>query len=82
MALLSQFCIVLIPDTAASMYFLPGLSLIPIDEAIVAMSEVGKQMPRELRCTGLGGIAVCPLSKAIEKPLESGEVTPSLDCLT
>lgn len=40
--------------------------LIPLDEVIVAMAEVGRQMPRELRCTGLGGIAVCPSSKAIE----------------
>lgn len=44
--------------------------LIPIDEVIVAMSKVGKQMPRELRCTGLGGIAICPTSKAIELRLK------------
>lgn len=40
--------------------------LIPIDEVIVAMAKVGKQMPRELCCTGLGGIAMCPSSKALE----------------
>ncbi len=44
--------------------------LIPIDEVIVAMAKVGKQMPRELCCTGLGGIAICPSSKALEKQLE------------
>jgi L-serine dehydratase len=44
--------------------------LIPIDEVIVAMAKVGKQMPRELCCTGLGGIAICPSSKAIEVRLE------------
>lgn len=43
--------------------------LIPIDEVIVAMAEVGKQMPRELCCTGLGGIAICLSSKALEKRL-------------
>jgi L-serine dehydratase len=43
--------------------------LIPIDEVITAMAKVGKQMPRELCCTGLGGIAICPSSKAIEKRL-------------
>jgi len=40
--------------------------LIPIDEVIVAMAKVGQQMPRELCCTGLGGIAICPSSKTIE----------------
>ena len=43
--------------------------LIPIDEIIVAMAEVGKQMPRELCCTGLGGIAICPSSRALEERL-------------
>ena len=44
--------------------------LIPIDEVIVAMAKVGQQMPRELCCTGLGGIAICPTSMAIEAHLE------------
>jgi len=44
--------------------------LIPIDEVIIAMAKVGQQMPRELCCTGLGGIAICPSSKAIELRLE------------
>jgi len=44
--------------------------LIPLDEVIVAMAEVGKQMPRELCCTGLGGIATCPSSKALELRLK------------
>jgi L-serine dehydratase len=48
--------------------------LIPLDEVIVAMAEVGRQMPRELRCTGLGGIAVCPSSKAIEAEMEGSQV--------
>jgi len=41
--------------------------LIPIDEVIIAMAKVGKQMPRELCCTGLGGIAICPSSIALEE---------------
>ena len=45
--------------------------LIPIDEVIIAMARVGRQMPRELCCTGLGGIAICPSSKAIEAQLEA-----------
>jgi L-serine dehydratase len=44
--------------------------LIPLDEVIIAMAEVGKQMPRELCCTGLGGIAICPSSKALELRLK------------
>jgi L-serine dehydratase len=47
--------------------------LIPLDEVIVAMAEVGRQMPRELRCTGLGGIAVCPSSQAIEVRMAEAE---------
>ena len=45
--------------------------LIPIDEVIVAMAKVGQQMPRELCCTGLGGIAICPSSKALELRLDA-----------
>jgi L-serine dehydratase len=60
---------------AANMALAGFDSLIPIDEVIVAMAEVGKQMPRELCCTGLGGIAICPSSKALEKKLNSQ--TPS-----
>lgn len=57
---------------AANMALAGFDSLIPIDEVIDAMSEVGKLMPRELLCTGLGGVAVCPSSRAIEKQLDSG----------
>jgi L-serine dehydratase len=57
---------------AAANMALAGFNhLIPIDEVIVAMSAVGKQMPRELCCTGLGGIAVCPTSKKIEEQLDA-----------
>lgn len=33
---------------------------IPLDETIDAIYSVGKMMPRELRCTSLGGLAVTP----------------------
>jgi L-serine dehydratase len=52
-------------------------SLIPINEVIDAMNEVGKLMPRQLCCTGLGGLAVSPTSRAIEIRLESGHGTPA-----
>jgi len=34
--------------------------VVPLDETIKAMYAVGKMMPRELRCTGLGGLAQTP----------------------
>lgn len=44
--------------------------LIPLDEVIKAAFEVGKQLPRELRCTGLGGLSVTPTSKELERKLD------------
>jgi len=31
--------------------------VIPLDETIAAMDSVGRAIPRELRCTGLGGLS-------------------------
>ena len=33
-------------------------AVIPLDETIAAMDSVGRSIPRELRCTGLGGLSV------------------------
>lgn len=41
---------------------------IPLDETIDAMYDVGKTMPKELRCTARGGIAITPSALAL-KPL-------------
>jgi L-serine dehydratase len=41
-------------------------SLIPYDEVVQAMVEVGNMMAHELTCTGLGGLAATPTGKAIE----------------
>jgi len=38
------------------------------------MNKVGKAMPREHCCTGLGGLAMTPTAKKIETELESGRV--------
>lgn len=46
--------------------------LVPLDQVIEAMREVGELMPRELRCTGLGGLAITPASREIERRLEAG----------
>ncbi|WP_395753254.1 L-serine ammonia-lyase, iron-sulfur-dependent, subunit alpha [Prosthecobacter sp.] len=43
--------------------------LIPLDEVIDAAKAVAERMPREHRCTSLGGLAVTPTSLEIEKKL-------------
>ncbi|MGE5255254.1 MAG: L-serine ammonia-lyase, iron-sulfur-dependent, subunit alpha [Hyphomicrobiales bacterium] len=43
--------------------------VIPLDEVIDAMDRVGKSLPPELRCTGLGGLAITPASRAIAERL-------------
>jgi L-serine dehydratase len=43
--------------------------VIPLDEVIDAASRVADQMPRELRCTALGGLSITPTSLALEQKL-------------
>lgn len=43
--------------------------VIPFDEVIETAKRVAQQMPRELRCTSLGGLSITPTSLAIEKRL-------------
>ena len=43
--------------------------LIPLDEVIETAKRVAKQMPRELRCTSLGGLSITPTSLALEAKL-------------
>lgn len=43
--------------------------LIPLDEVIDAAKDVASRMPREHRCTALGGLAITPTSRAIEQRL-------------
>jgi L-serine dehydratase len=45
-------------------------ALIPFDEVVMTMKEVGDAMTHELKCTGLGGLAATPAAKAIEKKLK------------
>jgi L-serine dehydratase len=47
-------------------------SLIPLDEVLATMDAVGKAIPRELRCTALGGLSITPTAKAIEAKLANG----------
>jgi len=43
--------------------------VIPLDEVIETMDRVGRSLPRELRCTALGGLSVTRTSKEIEARL-------------
>jgi L-serine dehydratase len=45
--------------------------VIPFDEVVSAMDQVGKEIPHELRCTALGGLSVTPTSKQIESRLKA-----------
>jgi L-serine dehydratase len=45
--------------------------LIPLDEVIDAAKNVSSMMPREHRCTSLGGLAITPTSLEIERKLKS-----------
>jgi len=54
--------------------------LIPLDEVIEAAKTVSGQMPRELRCTALGGLSITPTSKAIEQRLAAGRAAACGGC--
>ena len=43
--------------------------LVPLDEVLDAHRDVSAMMPRELRCTGLGGLAATPTARRIELDL-------------
>jgi L-serine dehydratase len=43
--------------------------VIPFDEVIETAKRVAAQMPRELRCTALGGLSITPTSLALEAKL-------------
>jgi len=41
--------------------------VIPLDEVIATMAQVGPSLPHELRCTALGGLSITKTSRQIEK---------------
>jgi L-serine dehydratase len=55
--------------TAADMTLAGIESIIPPDEVIKAMGEVGRMMPEQLRETALGGLATTPTGKRIKQAL-------------
>jgi len=48
-------------------------AVIPLDEVVDTMDEVGKSIPHELRCTALGGLSLTRTAKEIERRLAQGE---------
>lgn len=54
--------------------------LVPLDEVIVSMNQVAHQMPRELRCTNLGGLSVTPTSRRIAERLAKGKLCATGKC--
>lgn len=54
--------------------------LIPLDEVIETARRVSAQMPRELRCTNLGGLSISPTSQAIESRLLQLELRKKKSC--
>lgn len=55
--------------TAANISMAGINTIIPLDEVIGAMDSVGHSLPRELRCTGCGGLSVTNTAKEIERKL-------------
>ena len=69
--LVEEPCIVRNPSSAgialvAAELSLAGVeSLIPVDEVIATMGQVGKQMPESLRETAEGGVAICKTGRRL-----------------
>lgn len=55
---------------SANMALAGYLHLVPLDQVIAAMNEIGQAMPREICCTALGGLSTTPASKALELKLK------------
>ena len=55
--------------TCANMALSDFDALIPLDEVIEAMYQVGISLPHELRCTALGGLSITKTAKKIEEQL-------------
>ena len=59
---------------AAEMALSGVTSVIPADEVIDAMKDVGQMMPTELKETSLGGLATTPMGKKIKATLQKKEI--------
>jgi L-serine dehydratase len=57
--------------TCANMALAGYDHIIPLDEVIETMDQVGNNLPKELCCTALGGLSVTPTSKKIAQQLQA-----------
>ena len=48
-------------------------AVIPFDQCVEAMYSVGKMLPRELRCTGLGGLCITETGRKIDQEFNRKE---------
>jgi len=60
----------------ANMALAGFMEVIPFDEVVATAKRVAAQMPRELRCTALGGLSITPTSLAIEQQLAARLAAP------
>lgn len=54
--------------------------VIPLDEVIETARHVAALMPREFRCTALGGLSITPTSRAIEQHLAANKAAGYGSC--
>ena len=54
--------------------------VIPLDEVVETAKQVSKQMPRELRCTNLGGLSITPTAIALEEKLAAKRAACGTGC--
>ena len=54
-------------------------AVIPLDEVIETMDRVGRSIPRELRCTALGGLSVTKTARSIEEELRRSRAPGGAD---
>jgi len=59
--------------TSTDMVMAGVTSVIPADEVIDAMGEIGRDMPRKFKETSEGGLAVTPAAQAIEEQIRLSE---------
>lgn len=67
-------------QAAADMALAGVVSIIPPDEVIQVMHEVGQQMPESLRETGIGGLAGTPTGQKLKEKIlggKSGDTGPA-----
>jgi len=55
---------------AADMVMAGFNHLIPLDETIMALDQVGRMLPAELRCTGKGGLSITKTAQEIARGLK------------